>query len=81
MKKKILGAAIVAAIALVSGMNISQSKNEAALTDVALMNVEALADESGCHYINGFQQFKNGNGHAYDCCTVWRSGLGEGVCL
>jgi hypothetical protein len=47
MKKKILGVAIVAAIALVSGWNISQSKSDVALSDVALENVEALADENG----------------------------------
>jgi hypothetical protein len=44
MKKKILGVAIVAAIALVSGWNISQSMSEVALSDVSLANVEALAD-------------------------------------
>jgi hypothetical protein len=43
MKKKILGVAIVAAIALVSGWNISQSKSDVALSDMALAKVEALA--------------------------------------
>jgi uncharacterized alpha/beta hydrolase family protein len=44
MKKRIFGLAIVAAIALVSGWNISQSKSEVAMSDMALANVEALAD-------------------------------------
>jgi hypothetical protein len=47
MKKKILGVAIVAAIALVSGWNINQSKSDVALSDMALANVEALAEEGG----------------------------------
>ncbi|GHV65406.1 hypothetical protein FACS1894199_06010 [Bacteroidia bacterium] len=48
MKKKVLGVAIVAAIVLVSGWNVSQNKSEAILSDVTLANVEALAQtESG----------------------------------
>ena len=43
MKKKILGIAIIAAIALTAGWNISQSNNEVALSSLTLDNVEALA--------------------------------------
>lgn len=43
MKKKILGIAVVAAIALAAGWNYNQSKNETKLNDLALANVEALA--------------------------------------
>jgi hypothetical protein len=46
MKKKICGAVIMAAIALVSGWNISRSTSETTLSDVALVNVEALAQET-----------------------------------
>jgi NVEALA protein len=43
MKRKIVGVAIVAAIAFVGGWNYNQSKNETKLNDLALANVEALA--------------------------------------
>ena len=38
-------------------------------------NVEALADDeagSDCHYVNGYTQFGDRDGGAYDCCAVWR---------
>lgn len=48
MKKKIFGAALIAAMALAAGWNFNQSKNEVELSDLALANVEALAQrESG----------------------------------
>jgi hypothetical protein len=57
MKKKICGAVIMAAIALVSGWNISQSTSETTLSDVALVNVEALAEGETvvqpCPYTSG----------------------------
>ncbi|MCD8138056.1 MAG: NVEALA domain-containing protein [Parabacteroides gordonii] len=43
MKKKILGVAIIAAIAVTAGWNFNQSKNEINLSDLAIANVEALA--------------------------------------
>lgn len=45
MKKKIFGAALIAAMALAAGWNFNQSKNEVELSDLALANVEALANE------------------------------------
>jgi hypothetical protein len=47
MKKKLLYFVGVAAIALVAGWNINLSQNEFAISDMALANVEALAQESG----------------------------------
>jgi hypothetical protein len=44
MNKKILMATVVVAIMAISGWNISQNKSKMALSDVALANVEALAD-------------------------------------
>lgn len=38
-------------------------------------NVEALAqDEVGvnCHYTNGYTEFGDRDGGAYDCCAKWR---------
>lgn len=43
MKKKIFGAALIAAMAVAAGLNFNQSKNEINLTDLTLANVEALA--------------------------------------
>jgi uncharacterized Rmd1/YagE family protein len=45
MKKIFLYLVAVVAITAVAVWNVSQSKNETALTDVALENVEALAGE------------------------------------
>jgi hypothetical protein len=45
--KKIAGAVIVAAIVLIAGWNVIQSMSEVTLSDVAMANVEALAQESG----------------------------------
>ena len=47
MKKKIFGAAIIAAMAVAAGWNFNQSKNETQLSDLALANVEALANPEG----------------------------------
>ncbi|MDR1115419.1 MAG: NVEALA domain-containing protein [Tannerella sp.] len=71
-KKSFLVVAIVVAVALFSGLNINQSKkNEVALSDVALANVEALASENdslyealNC-YLYGCQPDFNYNCHVY----------------
>jgi hypothetical protein len=44
MKKKVLFYMIATAVVVLAGWNVSQSRNEAALADMALANVEALAD-------------------------------------
>lgn len=44
MKKKIFGVAFIAAMAVAAGWNFNQSKNEVDLSDLALANVEALAN-------------------------------------
>ena len=74
MKKNILKVAFVAAIALVSGVNVFNSHKNVALSDVALANVEALSmDErdlcpngclpngDGC-YCNGWRETDKGAG-------------------
>lgn len=43
MKKRILGAALLVAIAVAAGWNYQQNKQEVELSDLALDNVEALA--------------------------------------
>lgn len=43
MKKKIFGAALIAAMAVAAGWNFNKSQNEMELSDLALANIEALA--------------------------------------
>lgn len=50
MKKKIIGLAVMAAIALTISWNVYQDNNKVKLTDLTLSNVEALA---GCE-LNGW---------------------------
>lgn len=45
MRKKLIGIAVMAAIAVTAGWNFSQSKNEVAMSDLALANVDALAND------------------------------------
>jgi hypothetical protein len=47
MKKKFLSATAAVAIMTISGLNVSRSMNEPAMSDVALENVEALAQGEG----------------------------------
>lgn len=44
MKKKLLKKCFVTAIAMVSGINVFNAQKTEALSDVALANVEALAE-------------------------------------
>ena len=44
MNKKFIKVAFVAAIAMVSGVNVFNAQKVNALSDIALANVEALAD-------------------------------------
>lgn len=62
MRKKILSAALMAAVALAAGWNINRSNNDILLSDLALNNVEALASgESG-----------GGGSDCYKCSYDWR---------
>ena len=55
MKKNIVKATIVAIVGVIAGINVFNSQNSIELSDVAMANVEALAnDETGsilvCHH-------------------------------
>ena len=54
MKKNIRAVMMVAAIALVAGVNMFNSQRAVAMSDIALANVEALAREEwydgNCHW-------------------------------
>ena len=43
MKKKIFGAALIAAMAVAAGWNFNKSQNEMELSDLARANIEAVA--------------------------------------
>ena len=47
MKKRILGAVIIAAMAFAASWNFNQSKNDTVLSDLTSANVEALARGEG----------------------------------
>lgn len=77
MKKKILGAALIATVALAAGWNISRSNNDIQLSDLALSNMEALASgEGGSGYDQWGYKLVNNCCKAYQpreyrCSTVW----------
>ena len=52
MGKKVIGVIAFAAIAVAAGWNYQQGKQEVELSDLALENVDALADsaEDGVHF-------------------------------
>lgn len=47
MYKNVLKVAFVAAIAMMAGINVFNAQKPAVLSDVAMENVEALADDEG----------------------------------
>jgi hypothetical protein len=72
MKKKVFGAAILAAIVSVGGWNISRSVNDSALSDVALANMEALANVETPEDGEGEGDGEGDGGRmANKCCGIW----------
>ncbi len=80
MKKKILGAALIAAMAITAGWNFNQNKNEVELSDIALANISALARgelpevEINCGANSGACWTKNGvicfiGSKTYEACS------------
>ena len=69
MNKKILKVAFVAAIAMVSGINVFNAQKTEMLSDVALANVEALAEdewnEQTCFWLDAEYKF----------CVPWGTGV------
>ena len=81
MKKNILKVAFVAAIALVSGVNVFNSHKNVALSDVALANVEALSfDEINPNVSYGYylEKCRDSNGRIIgekcEPCFVYEPG-------
>ena len=68
MGKKMIGVIAFAAIAVAAGWNYQQNTNEVKLSDLALENVEALAQgEMGSGY--AVKDCKNTGGHLSCTCT------------
>lgn len=68
MRKKLIGVAVVAAIAVAASWNFNQSKNEVEMSDLTLANVEALA---GCEQLLGTCWFTPWNNR---CCDAGVNG-------
>ena len=77
MKKNILIVAFVAAIAMVSGINVFNAQKSDVLSDIALANVEALADiednPTGTKY-------GNASGTQFCCCPGSTRTCGASTC-
>ena len=73
MKKNILKATLVAAFALIAGFNVYSSQKAEGMSDLALANVEALADgENGgsCRWSRVYDS----EGCVYHVCVANGSG-------
>ena len=72
MNKKVLKAAFVAAIAMVSGINVFNAQKVVDLSDIALINIEALADNEYSQSIWERYEYTLDNGTtAFNC---WKGG-------
>ena len=78
MKKKLISAAFVVAIALTAGYNVYNSQNKVALSDLALDNVEALA--SGESSPNDCIHLCNED-FRYTCIIDWKNGSELITCI
>lgn len=79
MKKNMMKVALVAVVGLVAGINVFNAQNSDVMSDIALANVEALANMEGmdCHYVNGVTNIQlepniwhNTKKRYYDCCAI-----------
>lgn len=76
MKKKILGAAIITAMAVAAGWNYQQNKQSVELSDLAMANVEALAQEEGWGPIvekTCYTAFSGYDSNVYLTCSQYSS--------
>jgi hypothetical protein len=81
MKKKILIFMIATSVVALAGWNVSRAGSEAALSDMALENVEALAQESDnnrgypttktitVYYYNSSNQLERTETYTVPCCA------------
>ena len=77
MNKKLMKVAFVAVIALVGGINVFNAQKSQVLSDVALANVEALADIE--ENITG-TKYGNESGTRFCCCPGSTRNCGASTC-
>lgn len=77
--KKLFGVIAIAAIAA-AGWNFSQSQNEVELSDLALANVEALADNESDSKGTLYSTEPDKNGHTTNCCCPGDKTCGASAC-
>ena len=75
MNKKVMKAAFVAAIAMVRGINVFNTQKSEVLSDIALANVEALADyeDSGTEQIKCYSSLVYEKGASVVDCSTCQS--------
>lgn len=81
-KRKLIFVAVSIVVAITAGVGLKSSKLDQNLTDIQLMNVEALVnDEQDCHNTNGYRQWKKNKPWPWsnmvsfrDCCMVQQDG-------
>lgn len=72
MKRKFVKVVFVAAIAMVSGINVFNAQKVVDLSDIALINIEALADDEYSQSIWERYEYTLDNGTtAFNC---WKGG-------
>ena len=75
MNKKVMKAAFVAAFAMVSGINVFNTQKSEVLSEIALANVEALADyeDSGTEQIKCYSSLVYEKGASVVDCSTCQS--------
>lgn len=69
MKQKILGAFFIVAMAVTTGWNLKQNKDEMNVSDLTLANAEALARGETDEWYSGYRTGKTTiNGITIPCC-------------
>lgn len=58
MKKKFMGIVIISVITIISGWNYNQTKRELKISDIVLVNVEALANGEGSTFGCGYAAYE-----------------------
>lgn len=72
MKKNIIKVALVAVVGLVAGINVFNAQNSDVMSDIALANVEALAQRE---VVPGY----TGPAETYDCFNIFGNVIGKGI--
>lgn len=75
MKTKLLNIGLVIVIAIVAVINVFNSQKSEVLSDVAMANVEALADDEGSNKACKWKHVKDAQGCPMYVCV--ESGLGD----